>query len=421
MGMVGGRADGRSGESFFSLPLSIFFFSPFSLSIHPSIFPLFSIPFPLQVIKANDDLTPEHHQFFLYQLLRGLKYIHTAKVFHRDLKPKNILANSDCKLKVCDFGLARPAFNDMPTTIFWTDYVATRWYRAPELCGSFFARYSPAIDVWSIGCIFAEILLGKPLFPGRNVVHQLELITDLLGSPHPDVVAKVRNDKARRFLANMKPKAGVAWEVAFPKAEPGARALLKRLLAFDPADRPTAEEALADPYFAGLATPAREPAAQPVSKLAFEFERRKLTADEVRDLIYREVLEYHPAVLADYLAAAGGGGGVGGRGGAPNFLYPSALDNFRRQFAHLEAGGAANAAGGGGGGGAPPNPGGGAAPNGQYGLGQATSLPRERVRDFQSEAARVVGPAGGGGGQGAYHAGGPLPTAASWAPSPAPR
>jgi mitogen-activated protein kinase 1/3 len=83
----------------------------------------------LQVIKANDDLTPEHHQFFLYQMLRGLKYIHSAKVFHRDLKPKNILANSDCKLKICDFGLARPAFNDMPTTVFWTDYVATRWYR----------------------------------------------------------------------------------------------------------------------------------------------------------------------------------------------------------------------------------------------------------------------------------------------------
>jgi serine/threonine protein kinase len=178
----------------------------------------------LQVIKANDDLTPEHHQFFLYQMLRGLKYIHSgehptppvllpappprpclqrptslppssprppaAKVFHRDLKPKNILANSDCKLKVCDFGLARPAFNDMPQTVFWTDYVATRWYRAPELCGSFFAKYSPAIDVWSIGCIFAEVLLSKPLFPGRNVVHQLELITDLLGTPSAEVIAK---------------------------------------------------------------------------------------------------------------------------------------------------------------------------------------------------------------------------------------
>ncbi|KAH1197586.1 Mitogen-activated protein kinase 10 [Glycine max] len=93
-----------------------------------------------QVIKANDDLTKEHYQFFLYQLLRALKYIHTANVYHRDLKPKNILANANCKLKICDFGLARVAFSDTPTTIFWTDYVATRWYRAPELCGSFYSK-----------------------------------------------------------------------------------------------------------------------------------------------------------------------------------------------------------------------------------------------------------------------------------------
>ena len=209
-----------------------------------------------------------------------------------------------------------------------TDYVATRWYRAPELCGSFFARYSPAIDVWSIGCIFAEVLQGKPLFPGRNVVHQLELITDLLGTPSPEVTAKVRNEKARRFLLNMRPKPVVPLERQFPKADPAALRLLARLLAFDPAARPTAEEALADPYFAGLASPAREPAAAPVSKLAFEFERRKLAPDDVRELIYREILEYHPQMLAEHLA--------GNQGRQANFLYPSAVDNFKRQFAAAE-------------------------------------------------------------------------------------
>lgn len=81
----------------------------------------------------------------------------SANVFHRDLKPKNILANADCKLKICDFGLARPAFEDQPTTVFWTDYVATRWYRAPELCGSFFTKYTPGVDVWGLGCILAEV------------------------------------------------------------------------------------------------------------------------------------------------------------------------------------------------------------------------------------------------------------------------
>jgi serine/threonine protein kinase len=71
------------------------------------------------------------------------------------------------------------------------DYVATRWYRAPELCGSFFSKYTPAIDIWSIGCIFAEVLTGRPLFPGKNVVHQLDLMTDMLGSPSPETVARV--------------------------------------------------------------------------------------------------------------------------------------------------------------------------------------------------------------------------------------
>ncbi|NP_001314380.1 mitogen-activated protein kinase 9-like [Gossypium hirsutum] len=279
-----------------------------------------------QVIRANDDLTPEHHQFFLYQLLRGLKYIHAANVFHRDLKPKNILANADCKLKICDFGLARVSFNDAPSAIFWTDYVATRWYRAPELCGSFFSKYTPAIDIWSIGCIFAEMLIGKPLFPGKNVVHQLDLMTDMLGTPSAESISKIRNEKARRYLSSMRRKQPVPFSHKFPNVDPLALRLLERLLAFDPKDRPTAEEALADPYFYGLANVDREPTTQPISKLEFEFERRKLAKDDVRELIYREISEYHPTMLQEYL-----------RGGEQtSFLYPSGVDRFKRQFAHLE-------------------------------------------------------------------------------------
>ncbi|XP_021680413.2 mitogen-activated protein kinase 15 isoform X2 [Hevea brasiliensis] len=279
-----------------------------------------------QVIKANDDLTPEHYQFFLYQLLRGLKYIHTANVFHRDLKPKNILANADCKLKICDFGLARVAFNDTPTAIFWTDYVATRWYRAPELCGSFFSKYTPAIDIWSIGCIFAELLTGKPLFPGKNVVHQLDLMTDLLGTPSAEAIARVRNEKARRYLSSMRKKKPIPFSQKFPNADPLALRLLEKMLAFEPKDRPTAEEALADPYFKGLAKVEREPSAQPVTKMEFEFERRRITKEDVRELIYREILEYHPNMLKEYLEGAEPTG----------FMYPSAVDHFKKQFAYLE-------------------------------------------------------------------------------------
>ncbi|KAJ8641928.1 hypothetical protein MRB53_018622 [Persea americana] len=280
-----------------------------------------------RVIKENDDLTPEHYQFFLYQLLRSLKYIHTANVYHRDLKPKNILANADCKLKICDFGLARVSLDDAPSVIFWTDYVATRWYRAPELCGSFFSKYTPAIDIWSIGCIFAEMLTGKPLFPGKNVVQQLDLMTDFLGTPSPESISKIRNEKARRYLSGLRKKTPVSFTHKFPDVDPLALRLLERLLAFDPKDRPTAEEALADPYFHGLANVDREPASiQPISKLEFEFERRKLGKDDVRDLIYREILHYHPKMLQEYLHGAD----------QTSFMYPSGVDRFKQEFAHLE-------------------------------------------------------------------------------------
>ncbi|XP_021287680.1 mitogen-activated protein kinase 19 [Herrania umbratica] len=286
-----------------------------------------------QVIKANDDLTREHHQFFLYQMLRAMKYMHTANVYHRDLKPKNILANANCKLKVCDFGLARVAFSDTPTTVFWTDYVATRWYRAPELCGSFFSKYTPAIDIWSIGCIFAEVLTGKPLFPGKSVAHQLELITDLLGTPAPETISGVRNEKARKYLTEMRRKHSVPFSQKFPNADRSALRLLQRLLAFDPKDRPTAEEALADPYFKGLAKIEREPSCQPISKLEFEFERRRVTKEDIKELIYREILEYHPQLLKDY---------INGNEGT-SFLYPSAIGQFRKQFAYLEENGGRSA------------------------------------------------------------------------------
>ncbi|KAI5054946.1 hypothetical protein GOP47_0030091 [Adiantum capillus-veneris] len=279
-----------------------------------------------QVIKANDDLTQEHFQFFLYQLLRALKFIHSANIFHRDLKPKNVLANSDCKLKLCDFGLARVTLTGSSSAIFWTDYVATRWYRAPELCGSFYAKYTTAMDIWSIGCIFAELLTGKPLFPGKNVVHQLDLITDLLGTPSTEFISGIRNDKAKRYLSNMRRKQPARFREKFPSVDPSALRILQRLLAFDAKDRPTAEEALSDPYFEGLAKVEREPSSPPASKTDFDFERKKLSKDDVRGLIYREILEYHPEMLKQHLNEKD----------QSRYTYPSGVNQLRRQFDYLQ-------------------------------------------------------------------------------------
>ena len=113
-----------------------------------------------QIISSPQPLTDDHCQYFLYQILRALKYIHSAHVLHRDLKPSNLLLNGNCDLKVCDFGLARVAHPEENHAGFMTEYVATRWYRAPEIMLSW-KEYTKSIDVWSVGCIFAELLGRK--------------------------------------------------------------------------------------------------------------------------------------------------------------------------------------------------------------------------------------------------------------------
>ncbi|MGH0188368.1 UNVERIFIED_CONTAM: hypothetical protein FKN15_029281 [Acipenser sinensis] len=144
-----------------------------------------------QIIHSQQPLSHEHARYFLYQLLRGLKYIHSANVIHRDLKPSNLLVNENCELKIGDFGMARGLCTQPDEfKYFMTEYVATRWYRAPELMLSLH-KYTQAIDMWSVGCIFAEMLGRRQLFPGKNYIHQLQLIMSVLGTPSDEVCESV--------------------------------------------------------------------------------------------------------------------------------------------------------------------------------------------------------------------------------------
>ena len=126
--------------------------------------------------------------------------MHSAGIYHRDLKPRNLLVNSNCDLKICDFGLARAdivALQNKSTIL--TDYIATRWYRAPEVILSW-RKYTAAIDVWSVGCILAELVIRKPLLPATSEEEQLSMITKLLGNPSEKLVNEIENEKNREFV-----------------------------------------------------------------------------------------------------------------------------------------------------------------------------------------------------------------------------
>lgn len=243
------------------------------------------------IIKSPQPLSDEHIQFFLYQILRGLKYIHSGGIIHRDLKPRNLLVNSNCDLKICDFGLSR-TIEYQERTGNMTDYVATRWYRAPELLLAA-KEYGPAVDMWSVGCILAELLKRKPFLPGTETKNQLELIIDAFGSPSEDEIEAVSEDKFRKFLRNLPKKAPKSLKTLFPEASDLALDLLEKLMVFQAEKRITVEEALEHPYLSALHFPEDEPTREPVPSAEFEFEKYSLSLQQLKDLIYEEILLYH--------------------------------------------------------------------------------------------------------------------------------
>ncbi|XP_051149920.1 mitogen-activated protein kinase homolog D5-like [Andrographis paniculata] len=239
-----------------------------------------------QIIRSDQPLSEWHCQYFLYQILRGLKYIHSANVLHRDLKPSNILLNSNCHLKICDFGLARVASE----TKLMTRGVVTIWYRAPELLLNS-CDYTAAIDVWAVGCIFMEMLDRKPLFPGRAIVNQLHLILLLIGSPLDNDLSFL-SEHGRNYMRHIPLVQRQSLKEKFPHLDPLAIDLAEKMLTFDPRQRITVEEALEHRYLRLLHDNSDEPVCP--APFSFEFEKYDLTVEQLKELVYREALAYNP-------------------------------------------------------------------------------------------------------------------------------
>lgn len=298
-----------------------------------------------QIIRSGQSLSDAHHQYFMAQILRGVRYMHAAKVIHRDLKPSNLLVNGDCALRICDFGLARayadsdefhaptasgeeaaepkprtslsssvdgdrsdtqaiaqeaasstaprsdsarspsPA-SDLHVQLYKTDskgkqkrlnypggpltgYVATRWYRAPEVMLCFREGYGPEMDMWSVGCILAELIAGAPIFGGKDYVDQIARINNVLGSPSDAVLDKIGSERAKTYIKSLPNMPAVPLEKLYPNANRDALDLVAKLLTWDPDERLTAEEALQHPWLKAYhESNARWQSPQPFDKFA---------------------------------------------------------------------------------------------------------------------------------------------------------
>uniref|UniRef100_A0A3B4BII9 Protein kinase domain-containing protein n=1 Tax=Periophthalmus magnuspinnatus TaxID=409849 RepID=A0A3B4BII9_9GOBI len=195
-----------------------------------------------EYIQGRKTPLPEHTvKHYMYQLCKSLEHMHSCGIFHRDVKPENILIKQNV-LKLGDFGSCRSVYSSPPHT----EYISTRWYRAPE-CLLTDGYYSLKMDIWSAGCVFFEIMSLNPLFPGTNELDQVAKIHDVLGTPDQSVLHKFKQSRAMRF--NFPQKKGTGLSRLIPNCPAPALSLLYQMLAYDPDERISADTALRHMYF----------------------------------------------------------------------------------------------------------------------------------------------------------------------------
>lgn len=235
-----------------------------------------------RVIRSSATLTERHQRWFTFQVLLGVNYLHTAGVVHRDLKPGNLLVNRDCALKICDFGLARgfpprgegegpsPSLASAGGASALTEYVVTRWYRAPEV--ALLAQYGSGIDVWSIGCVLGELLGRSPLFQGSSSMDQLLRIFAVIGGPSADDTEWLSKSSgsARRFAARFSGLPRTPWSELYPQASPPLLEAIEAMVRLNPNRRASAKTAILMPAFVDLRTEGDEESAGFTSDWSFD-------------------------------------------------------------------------------------------------------------------------------------------------------
>ncbi|EGR28155.1 mitogen-activated protein kinase 2, putative [Ichthyophthirius multifiliis] len=241
------------------------------------------------VIRA-DILEQIHKKYIMYQILKALKYMHSGDLIHRDLKPSNILLNSECHVKIADFGLARSvATNEEDDPPVLTEYVATRWYRAPEiLLGS--TKYTKSVDMWSVGCILGELIIGKSIFPGVSTLNQIERVLELTGKPSIQDIDSIESSLAHNILNSINVQRKKNFNQFFQGATEEELDLLKKLLTFNPKQRYTAQQALEHKYVAEFHNPIEETVCQKPIDIPLN-DHEKFSIKKYREALYADINE----------------------------------------------------------------------------------------------------------------------------------
>eukprot|EP00919_Chromeraceae_sp_WS-2016_P073639 GHVR01174145.1.p1 GENE.GHVR01174145.1~~GHVR01174145.1.p1 ORF type:complete len:441 (+),score=78.27 GHVR01174145.1:52-1323(+) len=299
-----------------------------------------------KLFRTPVHLTELHIKTLLYNLLVGVKYIHSRGIYHRDLKPANCLVNQDCSVKICDFGLARtvdqspplpesprdgenvpvvPATKNIKRQL--TGHVVTRWYRAPELI-LLQENYTAAIDVWSVGCVFAEMLNMTrenvpyhtdrgPLFPGsscfplspdkkhatdykfhtRGTKDQLQMIFNILGTPTPEDALFLEKSDAKKYVSLFQTRPPIHLSKKFPASSTEAVDLLQQMLVFVPSKRITVEAALEHSFFKEVRSAPLERMSQERLRVPFD-DWEHMDEQQLRKSFLREIARHHPEVSA---------------------------------------------------------------------------------------------------------------------------
>lgn len=261
-----------------------------------------------RVLHSSVQLSDFHIQSFFYQIICGLKYIHSADVIHRDLKPGNILCTIQGTLKICDFGLARGMNEDCFVRIkkktgkhsHITSYVATRWYRAPELmlCRK---KYKKSIDLWACGCILAEFYGRRPIFIGNDQMNQVVEILKVLGTPSKETIINYGSSVANEIFFPPKPQySKVKWTNIYPFATDLGLNLIDQLLKWDPEKRLTCDQVLAHSFFKNVRNINEEPIC-PYGSFNFFYEYEMTSLTDLTKTLFKEVEDFKKGRITNSL------------------------------------------------------------------------------------------------------------------------